>query len=268
MAIGPTINDIKEITAALSLKLKLDYANYAFSFLRRRLALIYCTLKIKKTETFLEDIQTDKVTQDFCYFFPVGESELFRDPSFWRSLRTKILPALGDNLSFWFPELVSAEELYSLLIILEEEKLTHKAKIFCNVKSCQRIEELKQGKISLKNIEINKSNFKRLELHSKFEDFFTEGVGYAAIHEGLLQKVEFLNDNYFNRLPNQQIACTLFRNRMLYYNSKMHFQAEKYLQQCLGKGAFLVLGIKEQISKENEPLFELFDNSEQIYQVL
>lgn len=268
MAIGPTINDIKEITVALSLKLKLDYPNYAFSFLRRRLALVYSALKIKNADTFIEDIKTGKVLQDFCYFFPVGESELFRDPSFWRTLRTKILPSMGDNLSFWFPELVSAEELYSLLIILEEEKLTHKAKIFCNIKSSQRIEELKQGKISLKNNETHKSNFKRLELHSKYEDFFTEELGFAAIHEGLLQKVEFLNDNYFNCVPNQQIACTMFRNRMLYYNSKMQLQAEKYLQQCLGKGAFLVLGIKEQISKENEPLFDLFDNSEQIYQVL
>ncbi len=268
MAIGPNINDIREITVALSHKLKLDYANYAFSFLRRRLAHVYCALKIKKTDTFLEDIHSGNVIQDFCYNFPVGEGELFRDPSFWRSVRTKILPALGDNLTFWFPELVSAEELYSLLIILEEEKLTHKAKIFCNTKSCQRIEEIKQGKISLKNIEIHKSNFKRLELHSKFEDFFTEENGYAAIHEGLLEKIVYLNDNFFNCVPDQQIACTLFRNRMLYYNGKMQCKAEEYLQQNLSKGAFLVLGIKEQISKENELLFDLFDSSEQIYQVL
>ena len=267
MAIGPTINDIREITLALSQKLKLDYTNYAFSFLRRRLAFIYSTLKIKKTDAFLEDIKTGTVIEDFCYLFPVTEGEVFRDPSFWRSLRTKILPALGDNLSFWFPELVSAEELFSLLIILEEEKLTNTAKIFCNVNSYQRIQEIKQGKISLRNIEIHKSNFKRLELQSKFEDFFTELDGYATIHEGLIQKVTFLNDNYFNCIPNQQIACTLFRNRMLYYNGKMQCQSEKYLQECLGKGAFLILGIKEQITSENEYLFELFDSSEQIYRV-
>lgn len=267
MAIGPTINDIREITVALSQKLKMDYGNYAFSFLRRRFAVVYSALKIKNTATFIDDINTGKAIEDFCYLFPVTEDEVFRDPSFWRTLRTKVLPAMGDNLSFWFPELVSAEELFSLLIILKEEKLTQKAKIFCNVNSSKRIAEIKQGKISTKNIEVHKSNFKRLELHSKFEEYFIEENGFAAIHEDLMQRVEFLNDNYFNSLPGQKIACTLFRNRMLYYNGKMQYQAERHLQQCLSKEAFLILGVKEQISKENELLYELFDSGEQIYRV-
>ena len=41
MAIGPTINDIREITPILAEKLKMDYSNYAFSFLRRRFSYLY-----------------------------------------------------------------------------------------------------------------------------------------------------------------------------------------------------------------------------------
>ncbi|SMO57908.1 Methylase of chemotaxis methyl-accepting proteins [Saccharicrinis carchari] len=268
MSISPSIKDIREITAALSNRLNVDYSNYAFSFLRRRFAFVYSTLNIKKTDVFIQQIKSGEVIDDFCYTFPVNDSEMFRGPSFWRTLRVKLLPAMSDNLSFWFPDLVSAHELFSLLVILEEEKLIPKAKIFCNVSSIQRINEIKSGKIKSKKIEIDKKNFRRLELDSNFEDYFTDKDGFLGIDMRLLKNVEFLHGNYFNQIPAANISIAFFRNRMIYYNGTRQCAAEKYLHQCLGKGAYLVLGIKEKISKVNERCFSLYDKEEQIYRVM
>ncbi len=267
MAIGPTIKEIREITFALSDKLKMDFSNYAFSFLRRRFAFIYTALKVKNADSLIHDIRSGEVIEEFNYLFPIPVNEMFRDPSFWRTLRVKILPTLNDNLSFWFPELVSAEELFSLLVILQEEKLNSKAKIYCNVNSLKRIDEIKQAKISNKNIDLNKNNFKRLELESKFEDYFWEQDGFIGIQSELLQNVEFIQDNYFNSVPKEDIGVTLFRNRMLYYNGKLQSDAEKQLHQSLNKDAYLVIGIKERIVKENACFFDLYDSGEQIYRV-
>lgn len=268
MAIGPTINDIREITSVLSDKLKIDFTNYAFSFLRRRFAYIFNTLKVRNANAFIELVKKGEILDDFSYWFPVQENEMFRDPSFWRNLRTKIIPNLDENnLTFWFPEMVATEELMSLLVILKEEGLENKAKVFCNVSSRRRIDEIKRGRVSSKFLDLNKSNFKRLELSSHFEDYFTQEEGFTKIDVSLIDRIEFLNGNYFTNLPNANIGVTIFRNKMLYYNSKLQSVAEKQLYANLQKGSYLALGINERILKENKTSFDLYDSGEQIYKV-
>ena len=268
MAIGPTINDIKEITSVLSEKLRMDFNNYAFSFLRRRFAYVFNALKVKNSNAFIHSIRSGDIIDDFCYTFPVSETEMFRDPAFWRILCSKVFPSLSEeNMTFWFPELSSAEELFSLLVVLQEEKLLEKANIYCNVTSDKRINEIKKGAIDSKNLDLNKSNFKRLEIDTEFEEYFTAENGYVTINPDLLRNITFIKDNYFNALPDREIGVTIFRNKMIYYNYKLQLFAENYLKQNLNKGAYLVLGIKEFIQKDNQDCFELYDSAEKIYKV-
>ena len=148
------------------------------------------SLKIRNTKTFIEEVKSGKIIEDFCYTFPIQENEMFRDPSFWRTLRVKIIPKLKYNnkLSFWFPELTSTEDLVSLLVILKELDLVDDAKIYCNVCSVNKTKEIKEGKISGKNQELNRSNFKRLELDSKFENYFYESEGDIYLKDDLIKK--------------------------------------------------------------------------------
>ncbi len=269
MALSPTINEIREITSVLTQKLKMDYSNYAFSFLRRRFAYLFNELKIKNTNFFIENITNKELIEDFCYTFPVIESEMFRDPSFWRVLKNKVLSSIENEvITFWFPELTSAEELYSLLIILKEENLLAKSKIYCNIDSIKRKNELLKLKIDSKKKDIIKSNFKRLELSSTFENYFKEEDGFLHVDKEYINSVVFLKGNYFNSIPEHQVNIALFRNRMLYYNNKLKVEAEKQLYNGIVKNGYLAIGIKENISVENSNAFYLYDKGEQVYQVV
>lgn len=268
MAFAPTINDIREITPVLSEKFKIDFSNYAFSFLRRRFAHVFNVLNIKSIYDFIEGIQNGIFIEEFSYHFPVPDTEMFRDPSFWRLLRMKVLPALvPDKLSFWFPDLVSNEELFSLLIILKEEKLVKQSTVYCNEYSFRKIEEIKSGIIDTKKVEINKQNFKRLELNSDFEDYFLYGDGVMRIDKSLLSNVQFIRDNYFSQVPEKQVSFVFFRNRMIYYNSKMQVNAEQKLYKSIKKEGYLAIGIKEKISQLNDNLFDGYNISEKIFKV-
>ncbi|WP_066630234.1 CheR family methyltransferase [Labilibacter marinus] len=265
---GPTINDIREVTALLSKKLGMDYSNYAFSFLRRRFAFVYNKLKVKNTADFITAINDGKILEDFNYYFPVGQTELFRDPSFWRNLRTRILPKLSDEeLVFWFPEVSSSAELFSLLVILNEEELINKSKVYCNINSEKRIQEIKEGKIYSNNIDINKQNFKRLELDASYDKYFKEDRDFTFIYVDLLKNVEIIGEHYFKKVPVDKIGMTIFRNKMLYYNQKLQLNAERHIHSSIERGSFLSLGIKERILDENENYYDLYDNGEQIYKV-
>ncbi|TLX77148.1 hypothetical protein E9993_05555 [Labilibacter sediminis] len=268
MAIAPTIHDIREITPVLSDKFKIDFSNYAFSFLRRRFAHIFNVLNVKSTKDFIEKIKSGELTEDFSYHFPVPDTEMFRDPSFWRYLRLKILPGLEeDKFSFWFPQLVSCEELFSLLVILKEEGVIDKAKVYCNVSSAKKLEEIKSGITDSKKIELNKQNFKRLELNHHFEDYFINEDGKVFIDKSLMTNVEFLKGNFFNEVPNTTVSFVIFRNRMIYYNAKLQVNAEEILAKYIHKGGYMAIGIKERISQANQSLFDEYEISEKIYKV-
>ncbi len=268
MAIGPSISDIRELTAALSIKLNVDFNNYGFSFLRRRFAHIYNVLNIKNTSEFIREIKSGSILEDFCYFFPVPINEMFRDPSFWRALKNRVIPSMSEEeISFWFPELVSPEELYSLIVILEELGVSSKSRIYCNIESVRKIDEVKSGIINSKYLELNKQNYKRLELSTNFNHYFIEEKEGLQLKSDFLNNVCFINASYFSQHPEEEISVVIFRNRMLYYNLKLQETSEKYLHNRIKRGGYLSIGIKEKISEANSCMYELFDEGEQIYKI-
>ncbi len=266
MAVVPTIYDIREITPLLKEVLNIDLYNFTLSFLRRRFASVFNQLNIKSVEGFKEDIKKGKFIDEFSYAFSVPDTEMFRDPSFWRTLKNKIFPQFGEKpFNIWMPDLVSNEELFSLLVILEQDKLIDQVKIYCNVDCSLRLLELKKGSIDGKSIEISMQNFKRLELDSQFEDYFTYDNKSIYIKEELLKNIEYIKGNYFVNGPTENISFCLYRNRMIYFNLKLQQSAEEELLKYIEKGGFLALGIKEKISQYNRDLFDEVDSNEQIY---
>ena len=268
MAVVPSLNDIRLITPVLENILKLDVYNYALSFLRRRFAYVFNQLNVKSVDGFIEDIRKGNLVDEFLFHFQVSDTEMFRDPSFWRTLKNKILPKYdSENLTIWIPDLASSHELCSLLVILKEDNLIESANIFCSSPSLKLIEEVQKGCMLTKTLEVSRQNFKRLELHTTFDDYFVSELGVTKINSSLLQNVKFINNSFFHEGPIENADIVLFRNRMIYYNSKLQNKAEEAILKYIKKNGFLVLGIKERICNNNMDLCQAYDHNEQIYQV-
>ncbi len=269
MAVVPTLNDIRLITPVLEQELKLDIYNYALSFLRRRFAYVFNQLNVKSVSGFIEDIKSGNLVDDFLYHFQVGDTELFRDPSFWRTLKNKLLPLFEQNtINIWLPDVVSVHELFSLLVILHEDQLIDCTNIICNSSSTKIIEEVLEGVIPVKTLEISKQNFKRLELNSSFDDYFFCDEGKPTIIKSLLKNVEFIRNSFFIEGPSAEIDIVIYRNRVIYFNSKLQSKAEEEIFKYINSvGGYIALGIKEQIGNNHIDLCEAYDCNEQIYKV-
>ncbi len=268
MAYNPTINDIKDITPLLSSRLQFDYTNFGFTFLKRRLSHLFSILNIKKLQQFIDGIENGSLLDDVKYHFPVTTTELFRDPSFWRTLATKIDKYTCDqSLSFWFPELSSPEELYSLLILLAETNNDQDYKVICNIDNKKRKEEILSGFLpTKKNRELNKQNLKRVNPIFTEETFFYELNGCLFLNKKLLNNVQIIDGNFFTQAPpKNSVFMAMYRNIMLNFNTKLQSIAEREISHSLQPDGFLSIGIKEHISSENDNLYTLFDENESIY---
>ncbi len=268
MAYNPTINEIKDIMPLLSDSLHFDYSNFGLSFLKRRIAYLSEILNIRKHQQLIDGIKDRSLLEDIKYHLPVKTTELFRDPSFWRTVSTKIeKSAPTEELTFWLPELGSTEELYSLLIILSKSNCRYK--VICNVDNQKRKNEVLSGFISAKNKDINKQNIKRVNPTFAEDYFFIEQEGNTTLQSYLLKNVEIIDSNFFTQTPvKETVFMAIYRNIMLNYNMKLQSIVEQKISQCIQPNGFLALGIQEQVSQENCHLFSLFNENESIYKKL
>lgn len=134
------INTIKSVS-------KYDFSEYSEKSLKRRLQkiledynldIISLLTTLRLDRDFLE-----KVVKEIT----VNTTELFRDPPVWHLLRSRILPRFKNNktINIWHAGCSTGQEVYSMLILLNEMGMLEKAKIFATDINSDVLDVAKQG---------------------------------------------------------------------------------------------------------------------------
>src|SRR2546426_5845737 len=131
-------NSITEIEVDLLLEAVyrargVDFRDYAGASLRRR---IQNQMRVEKVETITRLL--DKILHDgscmerFVMGLSVTVSAMFRDPGFFRALREQVFPTLRAlrYIRIWHAGCSTGEEIHSLAILLEEEGLIGRSRIY------------------------------------------------------------------------------------------------------------------------------------------
>lgn len=265
MALPLGIKELKYISDVLTQKLGFDYGNFSFSFLKRRFNFLFDELNIKKIEQFVDSLSDLQFVERFHYLFAVPSTELFRDPSFWRSLRNKVLPANDCANLIWFPDASSGEEIFSLLIILADANMLNQFDVHCNHLSKYKLEEIQQGLLRIKNFEVNESNFKRLGIKGHFTDYFDVCDEGLILKSYLLDRLHCHNCHFTDQLFGIKPSIVIFRNSMLYFTKKYSAEAAGAIYNVMCPKGFFAIGIKENLPDSVLANMLSFDTSEQIF---
>ncbi|WP_293250456.1 MULTISPECIES: CheR family methyltransferase [unclassified Microcoleus] len=110
-----------------------DFRNYALASLKRR---IWNTIRSERLTT-VSGIQ-EKVLHNRAYLdrflldISVNVTTMFRDPSFYISFRNKVVPLLRTYpfIRIWHAGCSTGEEVYSMAILLQEEGLYDRCRIY------------------------------------------------------------------------------------------------------------------------------------------
>ena len=112
-----------------------DFRGYAPASLKRRLhtALLHFGCK---TLSQLQDrvLHEPPVFTALLEYLTVQVSDMFRDPTYFRSLREQVVPLLRTypSLKIWVAGCSAGEEVYSLAILLQEEGLLERSLHACH----------------------------------------------------------------------------------------------------------------------------------------
>ena len=257
-------NDIYNFIKALKENSEYDFSQYApKSFFRRVEKLI---------EDFGQDIydiidqiyEGDKsFIQRIVNHLTVNTTELFRDPKVWHAIRYRILPKLKDNdtINVWHPGCSSGQEVYSMLILLNEEGLLERANIYGTDINTEMLDKASRGEYSYRlNVEYlqnfdevirknphNYEDYKNVP-YSKYFDIDTVN-DIIRVKSFLKEKAKFVKHD-ITKLTNpfgKEFDLIVCRNVLIYFNRTLQSKVINLFYGNLLFPGYLVLGYHESI---------------------
>ena len=245
-----------------------DFSDYSAASLKRRVTRI---MQLQKLSLF--DLRT-LLTNDHDYFesflieITVNVTEMFRDPSFYRSVTDHIIPYLRSyqRIKVWNAGCSTGEELYSFAILFAEEHLYDRSFFYGTDINSDVLEFAKNGIYDLQKMKQYSENYQKSGAIHTLADYYTAKYDAASINHSLKKNVLFsahnlASDGVFNEF--QLISC---RNVLIYFNAELQRKVIELFYNSLANFGFLCLGSKETLRSEELGRFKVIDKKNNIYQ--
>jgi len=246
-----------------------DFSNYSKASLKRRLNRVMMIKKLEYYDLKHALLNQPDFFQDFLEEITVNVTEMFRDPSFYKALNNQVIPYLStyQHIKMWSAGCSSGEEVYSLAILMEQNKLRDKSFIYGTDVNTVVLKEARMGIYSYRNIKSYTENYQMVGLKGTLTDHFTVMYDAATIHSELKANTLFsvhnlISDTIFNEF--QLISC---RNVFIYFETQLQEKILELFYNSLCPHGFLCLGSKETIRSDTfKKKFKPINQKENIYQ--
>ena len=262
--------EIRLLLEALFQKHHYDFRGYAMASVKRRLK------QARDQNGFASfSLMQDRLLRDptmlpkLLGYLTVQVSEMFRDPSYFRTIRDKVVPHLRTypSLKIWVAGCSAGEELYSLVILFREEGLEEKTIFYATDVNHEALASAQTGIYDLDRAKLFTENHRQSGGRSSLSDYYTAAYGRVAIKKNLRERVVFsdhslVTDAVFGEM--QLISC---RNVLIYFDRALQNRAVGLFRDSLSRKGFLGLGAKESLRfTEHTAAFSEFAREERIYQ--
>ena len=240
-----------------------DFSEYSDKSLKRRLSKILLDHGLSSA-SLIEKIKEDRdLLENIVLDITVNTTEMFRDPTVWHSLRYDILPLFQNHspINIWHPGCSTGQEVYSMMILLNETGLLQKSHIYATDINREVIETAKKGIYKYRFNEIYLDNFDSVIRENPRDSNTYFDVPYSnyfevdktrvllRMNKQLLDKPVYMKQDLASD-PNpfeavfDLIAC---RNVIIYFNYELQNKVFKLFLDNMSQGACLLLGVHESI---------------------
>lgn len=227
-----------------------DFSGYSKASFKRRVDRLYQLDGFTNFQSFLS-----KIIDDSDYFsrmveeITVNITEMFRDPHFYRILRTEILPVLATKpfIRIWHAGCSTGEEVYSVAILLKEANLLDKALLYATDISPPVLEVARKGVFPLRMMKQYSENYMASGGKKDFSHYYTANYGLAKFGEDLSSRMVFSQHNLVSDRSFNEFDLILCRNVLIYFDKDLQERALHLFDDSLAKLGYLALGTKETI---------------------
>lgn len=261
--------EIKLLLEAIFFKYKSDFRHYSTSSVRRRLGIALPKLGLQTISQLQDKILADPAVFDFVLqHLSVPTTEMFRDPSYFAALRTEVLPVLATypSLKIWSAGCSTGEEVFSLAILLHEERLLSRSLIYATDINPASLRSAQAGILARDELTKFTANYQKAGGKAAFSDYYTAGEKGAFLHQELLDRMVFADHSLATDSVFAEVQLVSCRNVLIYFTKPLQDRAFGLFHDSLSKRGFLGLGSKETLRFSTyRDQFQEFDARQKIY---
>ncbi|MBI5793006.1 MAG: protein-glutamate O-methyltransferase CheR [Rhodocyclales bacterium] len=268
----PDLEDIEVplLVEAIYRRWGYDFRDYAPGSLKRRVQRIVELEGLASVSALQERVLRDPAClQRFLDQATVSVTSMFRDPSFYRAFRAVAVPLLKRRraLRLWHAGCAGGEEVYSMAILLHEEGLLGRSRIYATDIDQAALDAAKEGIYPLAKMQEYTRNYQAAGGAAEFSGYYRAGHGHVAMHADLAQRVVWAQHNLVTDASFNEFHLILCRNVMIYFNPHLQEHVHRLLYASLAEDGLLVLGRQESLQlTPHEACFQVLDSREKIYQ--
>jgi chemotaxis protein methyltransferase CheR len=227
-----------------------DFRGYATASLRRRLKAAMVRFDCRTLSQLQDKVMHDPVVfPALLNFLTVQVSEMFRDPSYFRALREKVVPLLRTypSLRVWVAGCSAGEEAYSLAVLLHEEGLLPKSIIYATDINSGTLQKAAAGVYDLSRIAGFTANHHSSGARSSLADYYTAAYGRAVFDKSLRDHIVFSDHSLATDSVFAEVQLVSCRNVLIYFNRSLQDRALALFHEALCRQGFLGIGAKESL---------------------
>ena len=261
--------EIELLLEAIERHYGFDFRGYALGSLRRRLWRSAAEEGVATLSGLQERVLHDtQAMERLLSGLSVNVTTMFRDPSFYVAFREHVIPLLRTYpfIRFWNAGCSTGEETYSLAILLEEEGLYERSRIYATDFNADVLGRARIGEFGLDRMQEYTQNYQRAGGKRDFSAYYSVEEGAVMLAERLSDHVVFAQHNLASDRSFNEFNVVLCRNVLIYFGRDLQRRVHRLFYDSLARFGVLGLGQKETLRfTDLEDCYEELDPSEKLY---
>jgi len=262
--------EVRLLLEAIYQRYHYDFRGYSMASIKRRVVHAKERFDCQTISMLQEKVLHDaEILPSLLGIMTVQVSEFYRDPAYFRTIRSKIVPHLRTypSLKVWVAGCSTGEELYSFSILFREEGLGDKTMFYATDINPDALKQAQAGVYALDRIQKFTENHRKSGGKSSLSDYYTAAYGRAVFDRGLRERVLFSDHSLVSDQVFAEVHLISCRNVLIYFDRDLQDRAIGLFKDALVRKGFLGLGAKESLHfSKHVDAFGEFVREEKLYQ--
>jgi chemotaxis protein methyltransferase CheR len=227
-----------------------DFRSYAFSSIRRRIWKRINAEGLNNVTALQERILHDSnVMERLLLDLSINVTAMYRDPGFYRAFREDVIPLLRTYpfIRVWHAGCSTGEEVYSMAILLEEEGLLARSRLYATDINEVVLQQARAGIFPLERMQEYTENYIKAGGKRSFSEYYTAKYDGALFSPALTEHVVFSQHNLVTDRSFSEFNVILCRNVLIYFDKSLQARVQGLFYDSLVHFGILGLGSKESL---------------------
>ncbi|MBA2503930.1 MAG: protein-glutamate O-methyltransferase CheR [Pyrinomonadaceae bacterium] len=246
-----------------------DFREYAPASLRRRVREAVQREGVESVSALQAKLLHDtSCLERFLALLSINVTSMFRDPAFYLAFRTKVVPLLRTYpfVRLWHAGCSTGEEVYSMAILLHEEGLYPRCRVYATDMNPVVLRRAREGIFPLASMQEYTVNYMRAGGKRFFSDYYTAQYDHVIFNPALKANLLFSEHNLVTDGSFNEFHVVLCRNVMIYFNKTLQKRVHNLIYESLVMFGVFGVGNKESLRfTPREKNYDVLDAGNRLY---